>query len=53
MFVDDADECGTASEADGANAKASEAADGTEAGTTKKTVVPVATNKYKFVDDED
>ena len=54
VFVDDADEdgeCGT--EADGANAKASEAAGGTEAGTTKKTVVPVATNKYKFVDDED
>ena len=50
VFVDDADEdgeCGT--EAGGANAKAS----GTEAGTTKKTVVPVATNKYKFVDDED
>ena len=45
VFVDDADEdseCGT-------NTKAS----GTEAGTTKKTVVPVATNKYKFVDDED
>ena len=53
VFVDDADECGTASEADGANAKASEAADGKVAGTTKKTVVPVATNKYKFVDDED
>ena len=52
VFVDDADEdseCG----AGGANAKASEAADGKEAGTTKKTVVPVATNKYKFVDDED
>ena len=45
-FVDDADD-GT--EADGANAKTG----GTEAGTTKKTIVPVATNKYKFVDDED
>ena len=56
VFVDDADEdgeCGTNTKAGGANAKASEAADGTVAATTKKTVVPVATNKYKFVDDED
>ena len=43
-FVDDADE-------DGEDSKCGTEADG--AGTTKKTVVPVATNKYKFVDDED
>jgi putative phage-type endonuclease len=43
-FVDDADE-------DGEDSKCGTKADG--AGTTKKTVVPVATNKYKFVDDED